>query len=187
MILRIWTDGGGGASSMNGPQAAAYVVETEDGTYIGSRSTTLTGTNNDAEYVGALLALQDLKAGIVYPLEEIEVIHFMSDSMLIVNHIGGSWRCKFANLRVHLEKIQALRKELPFPTDFTHKKRTYNVNADCLCAAAMVYGPKTIFTDPLPVDPRIKKAKAEAKPRKRAKGTSDFAPVVESRELWVHA
>jgi ribonuclease HI len=163
MILTIWTDGGGGISSVNGPQAAAYVAQTHDGIYLGSKSTCLTGTNNDAEYVGVLLALKDLLAGEIYPVTEIERVYFMSDSMLIVNHINGNWRCKFPTLRVHLEKIQAIRKLLLFPTHFAHKKRDFNKNADRLCAAAMAYGPKTIFTDPIPSDPRKKRGKTDVR------------------------
>jgi hypothetical protein len=63
MILNIFTDGGGGMSSTYCDCAAAYVVETSENMYLGSRSVCLVGTNNDAEYMGVLSALRDMKAG----------------------------------------------------------------------------------------------------------------------------
>jgi len=88
MILNVFTDGGGGLSSTYGDCAAAYVVETSESLYLGSRSVCLVGTNNDAEYMGVLSALRDMKAGEWVSLPEIEKVYFMSDSMLIVNQIN---------------------------------------------------------------------------------------------------
>lgn len=178
MILNIFTDGGGGLSSTYGDCAAAYVVETSENMYLGSRSVCLVGTNNDAEYMGVLSALRDMKAGEFAPLDEIEKVYFMSDSMLIVNQISGEWRCKDLKLRVHLEEIQKIRNSLPFPISFGWHKRIFNTDPDRLCAAATAGSPKTVFTDPIPHDPRKKKVKSHA----RSKPIIDLARAIEHRE-----
>jgi ribonuclease HI len=178
MILNVFTDGGGGLSSTYGDCAAAYVVETSESLYLGSRSVCLVGTNNDAEYMGVLSALRDMKAGEWAPLPEIEKVYFMSDSMLIVNQINGEWRCKDQGLRVHLEEIRAILATLPFPISFGWHKRIFNTDADLLCAAATAGSPKTVFTDPIPRDPRKKKGKSHA----RSKPIIDLARALEHRE-----
>ena len=178
MILNIFTDGGGGMSSTYCDCAAAYVVEASENMYLGSRSVCLVGTNNDAEYMGVLSALRDMKAGEFAPLDEIEKVYFMSDSMLIVNQISGEWRCKDLKLRVHLEEIQKIRNSLPFPISFGWHKRIFNTDADRLCAAATAGSPKTVFTDPIPPDPRKKKVKSHA----RSKPIIHLVRAIEHRE-----
>jgi ribonuclease HI len=178
MILNIFTDGGGGLSSTYGDCAAAYVVETSDNIYLGSRSVCMVGTNNDAEYMGVLTALRDMKAGEFASLAEIEKVYFMSDSMLIVNQINGEWRCKDQGLRVHLGEIKEILASLPFPVSFGWHKRIFNTDADLLCAAATAGAPKTVFTDPIPHDPRKKKVKSHG----RSKPIIDLARAIEHRE-----
>lgn len=154
MKLVINTDGGGQAGdNVGGDAAAAYVVQTADGVYLGSRSIRLLGTNNDAEYNGVLLALNDLRSGEIVPIEDIESVTFIADSQLIVYHITGRWKCKHERLKMHRDKIRAIVKEFAFPIEFTWKRREFNMNADCLCTHAMAYGPKLIFTDPIPKRP----------------------------------
>lgn len=154
MNLVINTDGGGqSGDDVGGAAAAAYVVQTDEGTYLGSRSMQLLGTNNDAEYNGVMLALNDLKAGEIAPLEEIDRVKFIADSQLIVYHITGRWKCKHERLREHRDVIRSTVKQLPFPVEFTWQRREYNTNADCLCTHAMIHGPKQVFTDPIPARP----------------------------------
>jgi ribonuclease HI len=153
--LIINTDGGGqSGADVGGKAAAAYVVATEEGLYLGSRSKTLTGTNNDAEFTGVLMALQDLATNEILPLDEIEHVKFISDSQLTVFTIRGDWRCKADNLRVHRDQIHSLLKGFGFQVEFTWQRREHNTNADRLCAAAMEYGGKTDFFAPMPSDPR---------------------------------
>lgn len=158
MKLVINTDGGGQSSAdVGGAAAAGYVCQTSEGIYLGSRSVCLLGTNNDAEYLGVLLAVNDIRDGVMAPLKDIDSVKFIGDSQLIVYHITGTWKCKNDKLRVHRDEIRKVVKSLPFPVDFTWERREYNTNADRLCAAAMEHGPKTNFHLPIPPDPRKKK------------------------------
>lgn len=155
MKLVIHTDGGGqSGENVGGEAGAAYTCQVEDGTYIGSRSMKLLGTNNDAEYMGVLLALKDLQMGVMAPLEEIEAVRFVGDSQVIVYQLTGAYKCKHVHLRRHRDDALKIVAELPFPVRFTWERREHNKNADCLVAAAMVHGPKTSFHLPIPPDPR---------------------------------
>jgi ribonuclease HI len=161
MKLTIFTDGGGQpGDNVGGDAATAYVVEVE-GEYIGSRSMQLVGTNNDAEYAGVLLAMQDLVAEKIVPLTEIEEITFISDSQLIVYTLNGTWRCKAQNLKVRRDEIRELLKPLTFPVRFTWKRREHNKAADRLVAVTMDQGAKTDFETPIPPDPRKKAKRAK--------------------------
>jgi ribonuclease HI len=179
MHLTINTDGGGQASSdVGGDAAAAYVVQTIEGTYLGSSSCQLVGTNNDAEYLGVLMAVRDLRDQLIAPHEDIESVTFIADSQLIVYHLTGDWKCKSSKLRVTRDEIRAIVKALPFPVSFTWMRREHNKNADTLCADAMVNGPKLDFTAPIPRDPRVKKDGTRA----RISRIKDFAFAIEPFE-----
>src|ERR1017187_3226128 len=91
MILNVFTDGGGGLSSTYGDCAAAYVVETSESLYLGSRSVCLVGTNNDAEYMGVLSALRDMKAGEWVSLPEIEKVYFRSEERRVGKECRSRW------------------------------------------------------------------------------------------------
>jgi ribonuclease HI len=87
----LYTDGG--ARGNPGPAAAAYVLETGDGTVLDARGETIgVATNNVAEY-------RALVAGLAKALElgvgELDVI---SDSELLVKQMKGEYRVKNAAL-----------------------------------------------------------------------------------------
>jgi ribonuclease HI len=88
---RLYTDGG--ARGNPGPAAAAYVLETEDGTVLEARGETIgVATNNVAEY-RALVA--GLAKAVELGLDELEVV---SDSELLVKQMNGEYRVKNAAL-----------------------------------------------------------------------------------------
>jgi ribonuclease HI len=88
---RLYTDGG--ARGNPGPAAAAYVLETEDGTVLDARGETIgVATNNVAEY-RALVA--GLRKALELGLDEVEVV---SDSELLVKQMNGEYRVKNAAL-----------------------------------------------------------------------------------------
>jgi ribonuclease HI len=88
---RLYTDGG--ARGNPGPAAAAYVLETEDGTVLEARGETIgVATNNVAEY-RALVA--GLAKAVELGVDELEVV---SDSELLVKQMNGEYRVKNAAL-----------------------------------------------------------------------------------------
>ena len=91
MKTRLYTDGG--ARGNPGPAAAAYVLETEDGTVLDARGETIgVATNNVAEYRALVAGLaKALELGV----DELEVV---SDSELLVKQMNGEYRVKNAAL-----------------------------------------------------------------------------------------
>jgi ribonuclease HI len=88
---RLYTDGG--ARGNPGPAAAAYVLETEDGTVLDARGETIgVATNNVAEY-------RALVAGLAKALEVgVDDLEVVSDSELLVKQMNGEYRVKNAAL-----------------------------------------------------------------------------------------
>ena len=91
MKARLYTDGG--ARGNPGPAAAAYVLETQDGTVLEARGETIgVATNNVAEYRALVAGLaKALELGV----DELEVV---SDSELLVKQMNGEYRVKNAAL-----------------------------------------------------------------------------------------
>jgi ribonuclease HI len=88
---RLYTDGG--ARGNPGPAAAAYVLETEDGTVLAAHGERIgVATNNVAEY-RALVA--GLAKALALGVGEVEVV---SDSELLVKQMNGDYRVKNAAL-----------------------------------------------------------------------------------------
>ena len=104
MKARLYTDGG--ARGNPGPAAAAYVLETEDGTVLDAHGEAIgTTTNNVAEY-------RALVAGLAKAAElgvaDVEVI---SDSELLVRQMNGDYRVKNEALRaLSLEAARLARR-----------------------------------------------------------------------------
>jgi ribonuclease HI len=87
----LYTDGG--ARGNPGPAAAAYVLETEDGTVLEARGEVIgVATNNVAEY-------RALVAGLAKALERgVDEVEVVSDSELVVKQMNGEYRVKNAAL-----------------------------------------------------------------------------------------
>jgi ribonuclease HI len=101
---RLYTDGG--ARGNPGPAAAAYVLETEDGTVLDARGEAIgVATNNVAEYRALVAGLEKaLELGV----EEVDVV---SDSELLVKQMNGDYRVKNAALiDLSLEAAQLARQ-----------------------------------------------------------------------------
>ncbi len=87
-------------------------------------------TNNEAEYTGLLLGLeQALKLGIT----ELEV---EGDSNLVVNQIQGKWKVKAANLAPHCATAMALLRKFKVVT-VRYIPREENSDADALSKEAI--------------------------------------------------
>ena len=129
MKARLFTDGG--ARGNPGPAAAAYVLETEDGTVLDARGETIgVATNNVAEY-RALVA--GLAKAVELGVEELEVV---SDSELLVKQMNGEYRVKNAALvDLSLEAARLARKI--GRVRYTAVRRTENELADSLVNEAL--------------------------------------------------
>jgi ribonuclease HI len=85
-----------------------------------------TRTNNEAEYGGLILALEDaLESGF-------GKIHVKSDSKLIVSQVNGDWNVKNPNLQALLDKVIGLIARLEH-FSIEHIPREENSEADRQC------------------------------------------------------
>lgn len=80
------------------------------------------GTNNDAEYLGLIAALE---RGIERGMLRIDV--FM-DSMLVVKQVKGEWRINYPHLLKHNNRVKELGKQIEFTVN--HVRREFNEEAD---------------------------------------------------------
>ena len=92
MRVKLFTDGG--ARGNPGPAAAAFVLESEDGTVLDARGDAIgVQTNNVAEYTALL---NGLRRAAELGVTEVEVV---SDSELMVKQMRGEYKIKNAALR----------------------------------------------------------------------------------------
>jgi ribonuclease HI len=129
-VLHIHTDG---ASRGNpGKAAYAYVIEPEDGEPIEEAGCLGTMTNNQAEYIALVRALEHaLELG---PRHRLIV---NSDSELLVKQMSGEYRVKNEDLRDLFARAQELRKRFEGGVTIRHVRRGKNSRADALCNEAL--------------------------------------------------
>lgn len=125
----VYIDGG----SRGNPGDSAFGVFARDGE---SRPVAAFGrflgtmTNNEAEYSGLLAALEWAREA------DVQELHVMSDSQLMVRQMNGQYRVKSPNLKPLFE--DAKRRAGGFPRFvIEHVRRESNVEADRLANLAM--------------------------------------------------
>jgi ribonuclease HI len=126
---RLSTDGGSRGNP--GPAAAAYVLETEDGTVLDAQGQTIgVATNNVAEY----RALVDgLRKAVELQVDDLEVV---SDSELLVKQMRGEYRVKNkALIELSLEAAKLARQI--GSVRYTAVRREQNELADQLVNEAL--------------------------------------------------
>jgi ribonuclease HI len=126
---RLSTDGGSRGNP--GPAAAAYVLETEDGTVLDAHGQTIgVATNNVAEY----RALVDgLRKAVELQVDDLEVV---SDSELLVKQMRGEYRVK--NKALIELSLEAARLACEIPSvRYTAVRREHNELADRLVNEAL--------------------------------------------------
>jgi ribonuclease HI len=142
--LTVHTDGG--ARGNPGPAAFAYVIETADGQVIEEAKCLGKMTNNQAEYLGLVNALEHcLRLGKDHKIDA------YSDSELMVKQINGEYRVKNEDLRELYKKAKELSRQFIGFT-ITHVRRNENSHADRLYNEALDGTPsaaksKAITTD----------------------------------------
>ena len=129
MRARLFTDGG--ARGNPGPAAAAYVLETDDGTVLDARGETIgVATNNLAEN-RALVA--GLARAVDLGVDELEVV---SDSELLVKQMTGEYRVKNAALIDLSLEASRLAREIG-RVSYSAVRRAENELADSLVNEAL--------------------------------------------------
>jgi ribonuclease HI len=129
---RLFTDGG--ARGNPGPAAAAYVIETEDGTVLAAHGEAIgVQTNNVAEYRALVAGLEKARE---LGLKELEVV---SDSELLVKQMRGEYKVKNEALReLSLSAARAAREV--GDVRYTAVRREHNELADRLVNEALDAG-----------------------------------------------
>jgi len=129
MILRINTDGG--AKGNPGPAAIGVVACLDDQEIFTYREDLGVATNNEAEYLGLIRALEKVASGAVTK-QEFERIECRADSLLMVNQLNGLWKVKEARIREFVMKIRILEGTINKPISYKHVPREQNKIADAL-------------------------------------------------------
>ena len=132
MKARLFTDGG--ARGNPGPAAAAYVIETQDGTVLAAHGEAIgVATNNVAEYRALVAGLEKARE---LGLAELEVV---SDSELLVKQMRGEYKVKNEALRELSVQAAHLARDLG-DVRYTAVRREHNELADRLVNEALDSG-----------------------------------------------
>ena len=124
--LFVYCDGG--ARGNPGPAAAAIVVE-KDGKVIHKESKYLgRGTNNEAEYSGAILGLEWVSKNLTNEGR----ITFILDSQLVASQLSGKFKVKNENLRNRYYTAKTLEKIISAEINYESVSRDRNKIADFL-------------------------------------------------------
>lgn len=125
---RIHTDGA--ARGNPGPAAWAYIIEPPGGAPIEAAKAFGTATNNVAEYLALVRALEHAAR---LKLRRLAVF---SDSELMVKQLRGEYAVKNADLRGLYDEVQALCRNFT-EVVLTHIRREANKRTDALCNAVL--------------------------------------------------
>jgi ribonuclease HI len=128
-LLTIHTDGG--ARGNPGPAAFAYVIDLPDGSQIEEAGCLGKMTNNQAEYIALIRALEH--ALLLGPHHRL-LIH--SDSELMVKQMNGEYQVKNADLRDLYEQARKLKQRFA-AVQIRHVRRAQNKHADQLYNEAL--------------------------------------------------
>lgn len=122
----------GGSRGNPGISGAGFVLKDKKGVvvkkgfvFVGKHS-----TNNEAEYTGAEVGMQQAVAmGCTHLVVK-------GDSKLVVNQLGGKWKVKAENLKHFIPRCKAIVAKLQH-VRFEHIERKLNSEADAMANEAM--------------------------------------------------
>ena len=127
MLDKIIIHTDGGARGNPGPSASAAVLENELGEILATPTFYLgVGTNNQAEYQGVIIALQEAKK-----ISATAELNFFLDSELVVRQLIGEYKIKNQDLRKLWEEILNLSHGFK-KISYQHIPREKNYQADKL-------------------------------------------------------
>lgn len=133
MNLDVYTDGG--ARGNPGPAGFGLVINSGSDTLFQQSQFLGIKTNNEAEYLGFIAALNWIRDNITrYPIKS---IRFHSDSQLMVRQMQGVYKVKAGNIRPLYNQAQDLLSRINLPVQFNHVPRGQNQLADKLANVAM--------------------------------------------------
>ena len=134
--IKVFTDGG----SRGNPGLAGAGVYMEDASgkefYRESRFLG-TKTNNEAEYLAFLLALNYLMQYEIKNPGVIDGVEFYLDSKLVVEQINRRWKIKKIELKSLADSAWKNLSTLPYSVKINHLLREKNQTADYLANEAM--------------------------------------------------
>jgi len=130
-VLTIHTDGG--ARGNPGPAAIGVVIETEGKILHQFGKTIGDTTNNVAEYIAVIEALQYILTMNFEP----RTMTFLLDSKLVVEQLNGRFKIKDMKLRELSLKIKILEQEVGGVITYTAVPREKNTQADLLVNKAL--------------------------------------------------
>lgn len=135
-LLKVYTDGGSRGNP--GLAGAGVYIEDELGQefyheakFLGNK------TNNEAEYLALLTALDFLLRFEQKNPGQITAAHFFLDSKLVVEQLQKHWKINKNELRQLAELAWKTLSLLPYPSSFKHVLRHKNAQADELANQAM--------------------------------------------------
>jgi len=129
MRYRVNTDGA--ARGNPGPAAIGIVIQDDKGHVVYEASRSLgTKTNNEAEYLALIAALEYLKDS------RIKEADFFLDSELIVKQLKGEYRVKEPRMQSLYGRVTMLLNAVP-EHSFKHVRRSENARADALANEAL--------------------------------------------------
>ena len=115
----------GGSNPNPGPSGVAFTVEEKGKLKCAHCEYIEMATNNEAEYIAIVMALEYLKAH--FPKKRVKIL---SDSQLVISQMKGEYKVKANNLLSIREKIDDLLKGMK--VEFEWNERKENKIADRL-------------------------------------------------------
>ncbi len=128
MVLKIFTDGG--SKGNPGPSSIGMVFYLDGKKVFDHHEAIGIATNNDAEYLALIRALEFLNKN--HKKEEVEKVQFYSDSRLMVNQVNGLFKVKNGKIKEYILKIRGLEQEKGFRISYSYIPREENKEADLL-------------------------------------------------------
>ena len=127
--ITIYTDGGSRGNP--GPAGIGYVIKDSEGNNLELGSKFIgTKTNNEAEYLALISALEQAKK---ITSEQVNII---ADSELMIKQLRKEYKVKQNHLKILLEQVETLSQNFSKIT-YSHVKRELNIEADLLVNQAL--------------------------------------------------
>lgn len=127
MVLKIYTDGG--SKGNPGVSSIGIVFYLKNKIIFQHKESIGIATNNDAEYIALIRALEK---AIKNNIQDVKKIECYSDSRLMVNQVKGLFKIKNGKIKEYVLKIRGLEQEIKIPIFYYLIPREQNTEADRL-------------------------------------------------------
>ena len=134
----------GGARGNPGPAAIGVMVRDGQGNVLAEEGRCIGhGTNNEAEYQALIRLLEVAAQDPAIKDSGAKTLRVHCDSKLIVMQVTGEWKIKEPRLRDLYDKVQQVKRHVPFVLRIKHVPREQNKDADRLVNQALDAAEKT--------------------------------------------